>query len=161
MIDPQEMKGKLWKAIDSERTMMLGVDGHEDGHARPMTAQIEGEQSPLWFFSSRDCSIVQLMGGECRAIATVTTKGHDLFASIRGRLSISNDRAVIERLWNPFVASWYEGGKDDPKLVLLRLDAESAEIWENASSLLAGAKMLLGIDPKEDFKDKATEVKLN
>ena len=28
---------------------------------------------------------------------------------------------MIDRLWNPFVAAWFEG-KDDPKLQLLRFD---------------------------------------
>ena len=69
-------------------------------------------------------------------------------------------RAVIDRLWNSFVAAWYEGGKDDPKLQLLRLDAERAQIWVDASSMLAGVKVLLGIDPKQDYKDKVAEVSL-
>ena len=68
---------------------------------------------------------------------------------------------MIERLWNPFVAAWYEGGKDDPKLVLLRLDAERAEIWLDGSRLVAGVKMLLGVDPKKDYKDKVAEVRLD
>ena len=55
-----------------------------------------------------------------RTIATFTSKGHDLFATVHGRLSLDNDRAVIDRLWNCYVAAWYERGKDDPKLALLR-----------------------------------------
>jgi general stress protein 26 len=50
-----------------------------------------------------------------RAIATFASKGHDLFATLHGSVSLDNDRAVIDRLWNRFVAAWYEGGKDDPK----------------------------------------------
>ena len=73
---------------------------------------------------------------------------------------MDNDRAVIERLWNPFIAAWFEG-KDDPKLTLLRLNAEQAEIWLNASNLLAGVKMLLGIDPKKDYQDNVAEVDLH
>jgi general stress protein 26 len=83
-----------------------------------------------------------------------------LFASIQGRLSLDNDRAAIDRLWNPHVAAWYKGGKNDPKLALLRLDAERAEIWENASSLVAGIKTLFGADPKQDYRDKVAKVKL-
>ncbi|PNA19001.1 general stress protein, partial [Pseudomonas sp. MPR-R1B] len=79
---------------------------------------------------------------------------------IHGTLVAENDRAVIDRLWNSFVAAWYEGGKDDPKLQLLRLDAERAQIWVDASSMLAGVKVLLGIDPKQDYKDKVAEVSL-
>ena len=73
--------------------------------------------------------------------------------------SVTHDPATIERLWNPFVAAWYEG-KDDPKLTLLRLDAEHAEVWLDASSLLAGVKMLLGVDPKKDYADKVRDIDL-
>ena len=69
-------------------------------------------------------------------IATFVSKKHDLFVAVHGKLSIDNDKATLDRLWNRFVAAWYEKGKDDPKLVLLRLD------------------------PKEDYKDNVVKVKL-
>jgi hypothetical protein len=55
---------------------------------------------------------------------------------------------------------WYEGGKTDPNLALLRLDAERVEIWQDASSLVAGIKMLLGSDPKKDYRDQVAKVTL-
>ena len=68
---------------------------------------------------------------------------------------------LIDRLGNRFVAGWFEGGKDDPKLCLLRFDPGSAEVWKDASSLVAGVKMFLGMgDPKEDYKDDVAKVKL-
>ena len=73
---------------------------------------------------------------------------------------MGNDPEMIDRLWNRFVAAWYEGGKTDPKLVLLRFDPQEAEIWENASSLVAGLRLLLGADPKEDYEDKVAKVLL-
>jgi general stress protein 26 len=95
-----------------------------------------------------------------RAIATFSSKGHDLFATVQGSLHLDNDRRNIDRLWNRFVAAWFEGGKDDPKLALLRMDAEQAEIWLDGSSLVAGIKMLLGVDPKESYKDQVAKVAL-
>ena len=89
-----------------------------------------------------------------RAVATFASKGHDLFATTHGSLSLDKDRATIDRLWNRFVAAWFEGGKDDPKLALLRLDADLAR------QLARGIKMLLGDDPKEDYKAKGAEVGL-
>lgn len=112
MPTPQELEAKFWKALKSDRTMMLGLDGVEDGHARPMTAQVEGERGPIWFFTSKDNALVQKLARGDRAIATFTSKGHDLFATIHGSVRLDNDRAVIDRLWNRFVAAWYEGGKD-------------------------------------------------
>ena len=160
MTDPRELEEKFWKALESDRTLMLGLDGQEDGHARPMTALAEERRSPIWFFTAADNALVQQLGeGSGRAIAGFASKGHDLFASIRGSLRVDTDRAVVERLWNPFVGAWYEG-KDDPKLRLLRLDAEDAEVWADASSLLAGVKMLFGSDPKQDFQDKVGQVNL-
>jgi general stress protein 26 len=67
---------------------------------------------------------------------------------------------MIDRLWNRYVAAWFEGGKDDPQLTLLRFDAERAEIWADASSLMAGIKILLGMDPKKEYRDKVADVRL-
>jgi general stress protein 26 len=160
MPTPQELEAKFWKALKSDMTMMLGLDGVEDGHARPMTAQVEGNHGPIWFFAGKDNALVQRLQDGNRAIATFTSKGHDLFATVHGSVRMDNDRAVIDRLWNRFVAAWYPGGKDDPNLALLRLDPEGAEIWLDASSMMAGIKMMLGADPKKEFQDNVAKVSL-
>jgi len=137
---------------------MLGLAG-EDG-ARPMTAQIEKEGGPIWFFTAKDTEIMKNLAQDHGAIATFASKSHDLFATIHGSLVQDTDRKAIERLWNPFIAAWFEKGKDDPKLVLLRFDPKHAEVWIDASSIMAGIKMLLGFDPKEEYRDKTGEVQL-
>jgi general stress protein 26 len=68
---------------------------------------------------------------------------------------------VVDRLWNRFVAVWYEGGKDDPNLALLRLELDRGQIWLDGSSLVAGIKMMLGFDPKKDYKDNVAKVNLD
>ena len=116
MSTPQELEAKFWKALKSDMTVMLGVDGVEDRHARPMTAQVEHEHSPIWFFTARDTELVKNLRNGAHADATFASKGHNLFATIHGHIAMDNDRATIERLWNPFVAAWFKGGKDDPNL---------------------------------------------
>jgi len=160
--DLHDFEEKLWKALRSNRTVMLGINGVDESHTRPMTAQFEQERGPIWFFTSTDNAMVQaLERGEARAVATFSSKGHDLFATLHGTLSVDTDRAVIDRLWNRYVAAWFEGGKDDPKLALLRLDAENAEVWIDASSVVAGVKLLLGVDPKRSYRDKVANVPLS
>ena len=106
-------------------TMMLGIAGADEAHTRPMTAQLEGDEGgPIWFFTAKDTDLVQQLSGNDRAIATFASKGHDLFAAVHGSLRVDTTRDVVDRLWNRFVAAWYEGGKDDPKLTLLRLDPD-------------------------------------
>ena len=159
MADDSQIEARFWKALKSDRIMMLGVDGVEDGFARPMAAQIDEDRSPIWFFASTDNHIVDAVKEGRRAIATFAAKG-ELYASVRGSLTLSEDRAMVDKLWNPQAAAWFEKGKDDPKLRLLRLDAEEAEIWLDGSSLVAGIKSLLGIDPKADHKDDQATVAL-
>ena len=135
---------------------MIGLTD-SDQHHIPLTAQLDEDQvDTLFFFVGRDNRLAP--GG--RAMAHFASKGHDLFACIAGSITIDNDRAVIDELWNPFIAAWYEG-KDDPKLALLRFDAEEAQIWKDASSLVAGIKILFGADPKKSYKDKVAEIPLH
>jgi general stress protein 26 len=159
MANEAEIAAKFWKALKSDRTLMLGLAGVEEGHSQPMTAQLEGD-GMIWIFSAKDTDIVRDIGKGHAAVAHFASKGHDLFASLDGQIVPHNDRATIERLWNPFVAAWFKGGKDDPKLQLLRFEPERAQIWLNESSLWAGIKILLGRDPKREYKDKVADVRL-
>jgi general stress protein 26 len=149
---------KFWSALRHDMTVML-----ESGAAqpRPMTAQVDGDadHGPIWFFSSMESELVLAGTTPAKAAFTFVDKGHGTFAHVNGHISLHNDRATIDRLWNPFVAAWYDG-KDDPKLALLRFDPANAKIWFDASSIVAGIKMLFGADPKETFKDKVAEVTL-
>lgn len=155
-----EITEKFWKALKSDMTMMLGVQGVEHDKTQPMTAQLLDDNRYIWFFTTKDNGLVAAMRQNDRAVATFASKGHDLFATIDGRLELDNDRATIDRLWSPYAAAWYEGGKDDPNLQLIRLDPSSAQIWLNENSAFAGFKMLLGVDPKKNYQDKVAEVAL-
>ena len=159
MPDTDEIAAKFWKALKSDRTVLLGLPETEGGHARPMTALFEEDGGgPLWIFTSKDNALAETVAsGNAAAGLGFASKGHEVWASMTGRLSTSNDRAVIDRLWNPWVAAWYEG-KDDPKLTLLRFDPDHAEVWLDENSLFAGVKLLLGRDPKQDYKDKVAEI---
>jgi general stress protein 26 len=160
--DTQErLEKKLWEELESSPFVMLGLQGVEDSLTRPMTAQIDNDR--IWFFGAHSEQLVRGLTQSNRAIATYTSKGHDLFASIHGTLSLDNDREVIDRLWNPMAASWYKEGKDDPDLALIRFDTESADIWEAqlGSTLKAAMIRLLGRDPgKQHHSDHRAEVAL-
>jgi general stress protein 26 len=158
-----KLETRLWKALKDDRTVMLGLAGVEEGHSQPMSAQIlhdEDERGPIWFFTSTDSDLVKALTDTHRAVVHFSSKGHDLFASLHGVLTLDNNRQVIDQLWNSFIAAWYEGGKDDPKLQLLRLDPERAQVWLNENNLWAAVKLLLGSDPKKDYKDKVADVRL-
>jgi general stress protein 26 len=162
MTTDAEIEAKFWKAIADDRVAMLGLES-ESGHTRPMSGQIVHEiheRGPVWFFSAKGTELTNALDGPQRAVLQFSSKGHELFASVQGELSIDNDRAMIDRLWNRFVAAWYEGGKDDPRLVLLRFKPDHAEVWLNESSLVAGVKLLLGREPKAEHRDKVADIQM-
>lgn len=166
MADDTEIRTKFWKALDKDMTVLLGLASGEGGHVRPMTAQLEDDRfdgadyhGAIWFFTSTDNALYQQIGSGGPGVIHFASKGHDVWAAVEGTLTTSQDRAMIDKLWNRFVAAWYES-KDDPKIALLRFEPASAEIWIDASSAVAGIKMLVGIDPKKDYKDKVAEVTL-
>ena len=166
-----ELKKLFWKELGGSPFVMLGLEGVEDSRTRPMTAQVDipeggdkDEGGAIYFFASKSEHLVQGMGQSHRAVATFASKGHDLFAHIHGTLALSNDRAVIDRLWNPIIASWYKDGKDDPDLALVRFVTDSANLWkaETGATLKAAAlKALFDIDPgKEHQADNRADVQL-
>lgn len=150
------LRNSFWEALEDSPFMMLGLQGVEDSRTRPMTAQVDNPDAEdggtIYFFGAKSETLVQGIGSGHRAVATFASKDHKIFACLHGSLAIDNDRAVIERLWNPVVASWYRDGKDDPELALIRFDTESAEVWEAqaGTTLKAAALRMLGRDPGRD-----------
>ena len=161
MPTPSEIEAKFWKALKSDRAVMLSLAGVGDGLGQPMTVQLDDDdRGPLWIFTAKDTDLAESLGQRHPALVHFAAKDHDLFAALEGELIADNDRAAIERLWNPFVAAWFKGGQDDPNLQLLRFEPEHAQIWLNENSLFAGVRMLLGRDPKQDYQDKVADVRL-
>jgi general stress protein 26 len=164
MPDDREIEEKFWTALKDSPFMMLGIEGARDGATQPMTAQLEGEDQSagrLWFFTAKDHDLIRAMGQSNRAIAAYAAKDHGLFASLRGTLTLINDRDTGDRLWNPVVAQWYEG-KDDPKMVLIRFEVDDAKIWlsDLKGFLRPVLNKLLGRKPEAGEKENVAEVSL-
>lgn len=157
----QELKELFWKELASSPFVMIGLQGVEDSRTRPWTAQIDyadgadkKDGGTIYFFGAKSEAIVEGLSESSRAIATYASKGHDLFANLHGTLTTVNDPALVDKLWNPFIASWYKEGKSDPELQLLRFDTEKAEIWksEAGATLVAAVLRLVGRDPGKDHQ---------
>lgn len=135
-----QIKRDMWKKMADSPFLMVGLsDSHE--HSEPLTAQLDEDQvDTLWFFVGKSNRVAQ--GG--KAMAQFVSKGHDFFACLSGTITQDNDRAMIDKLWNNQVEAWFDGGKDDPNLALVRLDIDSAEMWETDLSLSGRVKMLFG-----------------
>ena len=133
----RELEAKFWSELEDSPFVVLGFADRES-EARPMTAKIDGRR--IWFFGSKSDDLVGQVQAPRAALATFSSKGHDFFAVIRGRLVPENDPSIIDRLWDSATAAWYEQGRDDPDIALVRFDTDKADLWEaSAGSLLKAA----------------------
>ncbi len=162
MADDREIEEKFWHELKDSPFVMLGIEGARDGATQPMTANFDDEDRELgclWFFTANDHDFTRAIGESNPGLGAFSAKDHGLFASLRGTLSIDNDRATIDRLWNPIVAEWYEG-KDDPKLALVRFDIKDAKIWlsDIGGFLTPAFNKLFGRKPEAGMEEKVAEV---
>ena len=151
-----ETKKQFWKALANSPVVMISLNAATE-HAVPMRAQLDKDANgAFWFFTATDNRIA----GGGPAMAQFASKGHDLFACISGTLRREGNRAVLDKLWNNSIAAWYEGGKDDPKLVLLRFDLEDAEIWTADPGVKGIFKLMTGMEMKPGDLGKHAAVAL-
>ena len=154
--DPTELKEKFWRALADSPYLFLQRDGAGDS-AVPMSPQLDKDaNSAIWFFTHRNSAFAALGS----ATATFQSKDHALFARFHGRLAVEADPARFEQFWNNFVAAWYDGGKDDPDLLFLRMDLGEAEIWDGEMGLLNTAKMALGITVHDEAEKRHAQTVL-
>ena len=151
-----ELKTKFWKALaDSPFVFLERTTAPTD--AVVMTAQLDKDaDSAIWFFTTKDHTLAQ-MGP---AVATFSGKGHEMFARFEGTLAHETSRERLEKQWNNVVEAWFPGGKDDPNLLMLRMDLGKAEIWNSDLGVITTAKMLMGKDVREEARDEHVETTL-
>ncbi len=141
--DTHEALDAFWSALESSPFLMLGLPA-QVAHSQPMTAQFEGRQGPIWFYGSRSSRLVEGLTSTNDSMAQYVGEGHKLFACIAGMLTIDNNPAIIDKFWSKSVEAWYEQGKADPDLVMLRFDPSSIEIWQADMTLMGKIKMMFG-----------------
>jgi general stress protein 26 len=154
--DPQEVRERMWEKMGKSPFVMVSLIG-ADQHAEPLTAQLdEDADGKFWFYLRKDNRVAA--GGP--AMVQFVSKDHKVFACIRGNLAVESDQAIVDKYWSNMVEAWFEGGKDDPNLRMLRFELQDAEIWEGDESILGKFKMLTGMKIEGDEVGRHVETAL-
>ncbi len=132
---------KVMDLIDGIDYALFTTRG-EDGaplHARPMAyRKVEGD-GDLWFFTKRDSRKAKEIAAEPRCLVTFADPRRQTFVAIAGRSEIVADRDRVSDLWSEIYRAWFPGGPADSNVVLIRVEAESAEYWDTPTSAVVYA----------------------
>lgn len=138
----QEAREQLWKQLQRGRIAMLWIPDSGQ-HPQPMSIFPEEDANAIWFITSSGSDLAKAVGHGAEARMTFVPSAQDYHASLEGALEVVHDGAKIDALWSTPVAAWFEGGREDPTVRLLRFTPAEAAIWASQSNpVLVGMKML-------------------
>jgi len=128
--DPIE---QFWQQVEDATAGMLGLE--DNGlHFQPMSPHADRANAQIWFFAKKSSELVTSVGQGRRAQFIVIGPDHDFHASATGTLEQIHDPEVIDRYWSVITSAWFEGGKTNPNLIMLRLSLKDASIWASANN---------------------------
>jgi general stress protein 26 len=136
---------QLLEEIKDARCVMLGSP-NRDEHMQPMSPQIDdaiietvenGGPSVIYFYSDNTSDLGKAVLANPGTRVMATHIEDDYQACVEGALfAVDHDEALIDRFWNSIVASWYPGGKTDPKMLMLKFIPTSAGVWASTGNPL-------------------------
>lgn len=155
----QNPQKHLYDLLKDFSTAML-VSTDQEGHtrARPMAiAELKPDGDAYFATSLRTTKVREI---QTSPEVLVTFQSATQFATVLGTATLVQDRALIDRLWSEAWRVWFPGGKDDPDLVLIKVDAREGEYWDNSglhglTYLFQGVKAIMKGEKLADDKGGA------
>ena len=129
-----EHKQKIWKMIKDIKVGMLVTLNNDTPHARPMHLVQDEYDGTLWFFTRRSAEKVFEMESDHDVCLSFSDQEDGVYVSLSGKANLTDNRELIEKYWNPFVAAWFPDGKDDPDVTLMEIKVQMGEHWKAKES---------------------------
>jgi general stress protein 26 len=125
--DDIETLRELIKEID---TAMLTTATEEGLVSRPMKTQQVEFDGDLWFFTKKETDkYEEILHNQDVNVAYVGKS----YVSVRGRAEIVEDLGKKKELWSKIYEEFMQTSYDDPNVILIKVEVEAAEYWENGN----------------------------
>lgn len=131
-----EANDKVAELLGKSRTAML-TTVEPDGTlvSRPMATQDVEFDGNLWFFASKSSDKIHNLVTHSQV--NVTVGSDSTWVSLTGRGVVVDDLAKKKDLWNAVVGAWFTNGPEDPDVVLLKVEGETAQYWDSPGGRIA------------------------
>jgi general stress protein 26 len=132
-------------------TLMVGTGPDAGAELRPLTvARVQGDVIDILVDGSAEWALAYRDGDP--VLAVQSDNRENVWAWIRGTGMLTADQALIDELWNPFAAAYFEQGRETPDITVLRIQADDGRYWSSPSgrlgSLISTIKAKFG-DPEQ------------
>ncbi|MDQ3494248.1 MAG: pyridoxamine 5'-phosphate oxidase family protein [Pseudomonadota bacterium] len=107
--------------------------------SRPLGTQEVEFDGDLWFATGADSGKVAEINANPHVNVAYASPHKNIYVSVAGTASVVDDRAKVDELWSPAMKRFFPEGKDDPRLRLIKVDAETAEYWEGPGTAFGKA----------------------
>jgi general stress protein 26 len=126
---------KVAKLIkDIKLAMMTTVDADGTLHSRPMGTQEKEFDGTLYFLTGKNSHKLEELRQDSHVNISYANPDSNQWVSVAGIASASHDQQKIDELWSPFHKAWFPDGKEDPNIMVIRVEVHSVEYWEATSS---------------------------
>lgn len=136
----REDMDKLGELIEDVEVAMLTTHA-DDGSlvSRPLQTLKYAGEGELVFFTGADSHKSDELHAHPDVNVVYANPSKQTYVSVRGEASLDRDRATIEELWSPAFNIYFERGKDDPNLAVLRVKVRDAVYWEASGNFVGRA----------------------
>ncbi len=105
-------------------------------NTRPMSTRGVDEDGTMWFFSRKDSNKNRQIRKDQHVLLLFSDEGHQHYLSIEGQAEEVIDKEKTEELWNMFIKAWFDEGKEDPALTLIRFTPQQGHYWDTKDGKL-------------------------
>lgn len=134
----QDVVAKLQSA---SWVMLTGARSDGKLLSHPMVPQRVNDEADVWFFVSLTGDQADILRQNAHVNIAVDETGSWL--SVSGQAEFVDDAALVDELWNDQAAGWFEGGKTDPSLGLLKVSTDSAQFWGTPGGKVAALAQIV------------------
>lgn len=161
-LSAQDAIDKLKELIKSESICHFCTQLSEQPiNSRPMSTQAVDDSGNIWFMSSLKSGKNADIEGDNAVQLFYSNPSNYEFLTVYGHATIHTDRTKIYEMWTPFAKAWFQDGKDDADISLIKVAPESSYYWDTKSNKAISMVKILAAIITNNAPDDGIEGELN
>lgn len=127
---------------DVKYAMMTTITSEGHLHACPMTtSETSLGAKEVWFIGDKQSEAVANIKNNPQVNLSYSCLQDKDYVSINGKAELIDDQDKLNELWSPVYNAFYEHGKEDPNVQLIKIVPHGAEYWRSGNSVINAVKM--------------------